>query len=137
ARGRGRWLAAAAAAAKQSRRAHWPVVGELASTAEVCARLAAAGLAVVLHEAADEPLTGAARRRAAELAATAGSADGSAPAEIVLVVGPEGGITDEELARFRSAGATVARLGPTVLRTSTAGVAAAAVLLADTGRWDR
>ncbi|HZE32970.1 MAG TPA: RsmE family RNA methyltransferase, partial [Actinoallomurus sp.] len=55
--------------------------------------------------------------------------------EIVLVVGPEGGLTDEELAVFESAGAALALLGPTVLRTSTAGVAAASVLLSRTGRW--
>ena len=55
--------------------------------------------------------------------------------EIVLVVGPEGGITPAERAALVEAGATEARLGPTVLRTSTAGAAAAAVLLARTARW--
>jgi 16S rRNA (uracil1498-N3)-methyltransferase len=53
----------------------------------------------------------------------------------VVVVGPEGGVTEEELTRFHAAGATPVLLGPTVLRTSTAGVAAAAVLLTRTGRW--
>jgi 16S rRNA (uracil1498-N3)-methyltransferase len=56
-------------------------------------------------------------------------------AEIVLVVGPEGGITDEELAAFAGAGAVPVRLGPQVLRTSTAGVAALSVLSARLGRW--
>ena len=55
--------------------------------------------------------------------------------EIVLVVGPEGGITPEELVQFAEAGAAPYRMGPTVLRTSTAGTAAAAVLLARSGRW--
>jgi 16S rRNA (uracil1498-N3)-methyltransferase len=41
----------------------------------------------------------------------------------------------DEIQRFAAAGAVPALLGPTVLRTSTAGVAAAAVLLAATGRW--
>jgi 16S rRNA (uracil1498-N3)-methyltransferase len=54
--------------------------------------------------------------------------------EVVVVVGPEGGITAEELATFRDAGARAYRLGDTVLRTSTAGTAALAVLLART-RW--
>jgi 16S rRNA (uracil1498-N3)-methyltransferase len=121
ARSRGRWAAAAAVAAKQARRTRWPVVGELAGTAAVSDRLASAGLALVLHEDAAEPLAGL---------------TGPWAGEIVLVVGPEGGIAGEELAAFGKAGATAVRLGPTVLRTSTAGVVAAAVLLAATGRWD-
>jgi 16S rRNA (uracil1498-N3)-methyltransferase len=55
--------------------------------------------------------------------------------EILLIVGPEGGISPDERAALSAAGAVEARLGPTVLRTSTAGAAAAAVLLARTGRW--
>jgi 16S rRNA (uracil1498-N3)-methyltransferase len=116
----GRWRATAREAAKQARRPWLPKITELAGTPEVAARIAAAASAVVLHEEAREPLSGL-------------SAPGKG--EIVVVVGPEGGITDEELQRFAEAGATPALLGPTVLRTSTAGVAAAAVLLAATGRW--
>src|ERR1700734_2614218 len=55
--------------------------------------------------------------------------------DLVVIVGPEGGITDEENAAFRAAGATPRSLGPTVLRTSTAGTVAAAVLLSRSGRW--
>jgi len=55
--------------------------------------------------------------------------------EIVLVVGPEGGISDAELDAFVAAGATAARLGDSVLRTSTAGVAALSVLSTRLGRW--
>jgi 16S rRNA (uracil1498-N3)-methyltransferase len=55
--------------------------------------------------------------------------------EIVLVVGPEGGISAKERSALAAAGAIEARLGPTVLRTSTAGAAAAAVLLSRSGRW--
>jgi 16S rRNA (uracil1498-N3)-methyltransferase len=55
--------------------------------------------------------------------------------DIVLVVGPEGGVSPDELAAFAEAGAAPHRLGNTVLRTSTAGTAAAALLLARTGRW--
>ena len=54
---------------------------------------------------------------------------------VVLVVGPEGGITDDELAGFTVAGAVAVAMGPTVMRTSTAGVAAAAVVFARSGRW--
>jgi 16S rRNA (uracil1498-N3)-methyltransferase len=55
--------------------------------------------------------------------------------EIVLVIGPEGGVADDELELFRDAGATAARLGENVLRTSTAGVAALSVLQTRLGRW--
>jgi 16S rRNA (uracil1498-N3)-methyltransferase len=114
-----RWRSTSRAAAKQSRRAWLPEVAELASTADVAARLRAAALGVVLHESADRPLA---------------SVDVPASGEVVLVVGPEGSITDDELAAFAAAGATAYRLGPSVLRTSTAGVVAAAVLLAKS-RW--
>ena len=55
--------------------------------------------------------------------------------EIVLVVGPEGGVSPAEAAALRSAGAVAGTLGPTVLRTSTAGAVAAGVLLSATARW--
>lgn len=115
-----RWRSTAREAAKQSRRAWLPDVAELASTSAVCARLRGAALGVVLHEAAVGPLA---------------ALDPPASGEAVLVVGPEGGITDDELAVFAGAGASAYRLGDSVMRTSTAGVAAAAVLLAKSGRW--
>ena len=55
--------------------------------------------------------------------------------DIVLVVGPEGGIAPEELERLAAAGAERVLLGDTVLRTSTAGPAAIAVLNVARGRW--
>jgi 16S rRNA (uracil1498-N3)-methyltransferase len=74
----------------------------------------------VLHEGADEPL-----------------ADVMVPddATVLVVVGPEGGLTDDEVEALRTAGASVVRLGPEVLRTSTAGVAGVSALLSRTGRW--
>lgn len=114
---RARWASTARAAAKQSRRAWVPEVADLHQTNDVAERLRAAALAVVLHEAAERPLA---------------TADVPAEGEIVVVVGPEGGITDEELAAF---GGEPYRLGRSVLRTSTAGVAAAALLLGRTDRW--
>jgi 16S rRNA (uracil1498-N3)-methyltransferase len=115
-----RWHAHAREAAKQARRARIPDVEPLASTADVAARLAASALGVVLHGQAERPLA---------------SLDVPRTGEVVVVVGPEGGITPDELVAFRAAGAHLARLGPEVLRTSTAGVAALAVLQARTGRW--
>ena len=116
----GRWRSTAREAAKQARRAWLPEITDLATTADVAVRLASAASAVILHEEAQRPLSG--------LVAPA-------KGDLVVVVGPEGGVTEEELERFAGAGGVPALLGPTVLRTSTAGVAAAAVLLAATGRW--
>jgi 16S rRNA (uracil1498-N3)-methyltransferase len=115
-----RWHGVAREAAKQARRSWVPALADPATTATVAARLGGAAAAYVLHEEAAEPL-------AALVPPSAG--------EIVLVVGPEGGVAPEELAAFVAAGARPVRLGPTVLRTSTAGVAALAVVSAATGRW--
>ncbi|MFE8959197.1 16S rRNA (uracil(1498)-N(3))-methyltransferase [Streptomyces iakyrus] len=116
----GKWRATAREAGKQSRRVRFPEVAEAATTKQVAALLAGADFAAVLHESGDAPLA---------------TADLPAIGEIVLVVGPEGGVAPEELALFEEAGAQAYRLGRSVLRTSTAGTAAAAVLLARTGRW--
>ncbi|MET3983736.1 16S rRNA (uracil(1498)-N(3))-methyltransferase [Streptomyces sp. PvR034] len=119
----GKWRATAREAGKQSRRVRFPEVAEAMSTKQVAALLAGADLAVVLHE----------DREAASLALA--TAELPAAGEIVVVVGPEGGVSPEELAVFEEAGAKPYRLGRSVLRTSTAGTAAVAVLLARTGRW--
>ena len=56
--------------------------------------------------------------------------------DVVVIVGPEGGITDDELTLLASAGAVAVRLGSEVLRSSSAGLAAAAAILSRTPRWD-
>jgi 16S rRNA (uracil1498-N3)-methyltransferase len=122
ARSLGKWRTAAREAAKQSRRSWFPEVAELATTSAVVTRLAAAASAAVLHEEATVPLSG--------LAVAPGQ-----DVDVVLVVGPEGGVTPEELTTFAEAGATAYRLGDTVLRTSTAGAAAVSVLQSVLGRW--
>jgi len=119
-----RWRTTAREAAKQARRPWLVDVPLLESTSAVVARIGsvahAGGVAVVLHEVADMPLRGLVF---------------PTDAEVVLVVGPEGGVADDELAAFEAAGAVVRRLGPTVLRTSTAGTVAAAIVMANSGRW--
>lgn len=120
ARSLARWRATARAAAKQSRRAWHPEVAALASTSEVCGLVAGADLAVVLHEEASALMAGL---------------DVPSAGEVVVIVGPEGGLTEEEVAGFVGAGAHAVRLGTEVLRTSTAGVAAASAVLSRTGRW--
>jgi 16S rRNA (uracil1498-N3)-methyltransferase len=116
----GKWRSAAREAAKQSRRPWLPEVTELATTAALAKRAAAAARAIVLE-------------------ADAGSRLHELPlperGELLLIVGPEGGISPAERAALRAAGAIEARLGPTVLRTSTAGAAAAAILLSRSARW--
>ncbi|MFG2104834.1 16S rRNA (uracil(1498)-N(3))-methyltransferase [Micromonospora echinaurantiaca] len=121
-RAREKWAATAREAAKQARRAWLPVVAGAPdeSTGTVARRIAGAAAAFVLHEEADDRLT------------TAELPDSG---EIVLVVGPEGGIAPAELDAFTAAGARPVRLGSAVLRTSTAGVAALAVLSARLHRW--
>jgi 16S rRNA (uracil1498-N3)-methyltransferase len=114
-----KWRTSARSAAKQSRRARFPLVTEQASTAEVCELVGQAALAAVLHEQGTVALAGV---------------DLPPTGDLVLVVGPEGGITQEELDAFTAAGAVVCRLGDTVVRTSTAGAVALAVLSART-RW--
>ncbi|MFD4249359.1 MULTISPECIES: 16S rRNA (uracil(1498)-N(3))-methyltransferase [Amycolatopsis] len=116
-----RWQNTARAAAKQARRAWVPPVREPVSTAELAAVAATAACAVVLE--------GSASRRLTELSLPAAG-------DLLLVVGPEGGITDGEVDALTSAGAVGVRLGPTVLRTSTAAAVALGALGAMTSRWD-
>jgi len=115
-----KWCATAREAAKQSRRSWLPTVTPLAATADLAALVAGADLAVVLHEDATAPLS---------------AVHVPASGRVVVVVGPEGGITPDELAVLTDAGARVVRLGAEVLRTSTAGVVAVAALLSRTPRW--
>ena len=115
-----KWRSTAREAGKQSRRFRFPEVADLATSKQVAALLAEADFAAVLHESGDEPLA---------------TVELPAEGDIVLVVGPEGGVSPEELALFEEAGGRPYVLGRTVLRTSTAGTAATAVLLARTGRW--
>lgn len=118
-----KWRATAREAGKQSRRVRFPEIADAATTKQVAALLAKADFAAVLHEDTEigtEPFA------TAELP-TSG--------EIVLVVGPEGGISPEEIELFTGAGARTYHLGRTVLRTSTAGTVATALLLARSGRW--
>jgi 16S rRNA (uracil1498-N3)-methyltransferase len=120
ARGRAKWQRTAAEAAKQSRRSRVPMVHPLAGTDEVAGRIRGADASLVLHGAGSVPLP---------------QANLPARGELVLVVGPEGGIAPEELQRLDDAGARTVRLGPHVLRTSTAAAVALGALGALTGRW--
>ncbi|MDH2415497.1 16S rRNA (uracil(1498)-N(3))-methyltransferase [Nocardioides sp. CER19] len=115
-----RWRSTAREAAKQARRSWFPSVAPLAVTADVTALVSAADVAVVLHEEASSPL---------------GAVNLPDAGEVLVVVGPEGGLSPEEVAGFEAAGAVTVRLGAEVLRTSTAGLAAVSALLSRTSRW--
>lgn len=124
AKGVARWQAVAAAAAKQSRRLHVPQVTDLHSTAEVSTLIgrvvADGGAALALHESGATPL---------------GGLDLRERGEIVLIIGPEGGLSDQEIEQFTAAGAVATVLGPTVLRTSTAAAVALGAIGVLTDRW--
>ena len=116
---RRKWESTVTAAAKQARRARVPVVAELVTTKTLAARIGGAAAAYVLHEDATQSL-------AAQALPTEG--------DVLVIVGPEGGISADEVSAFEAAGALTVRLGDTVLRSSSAGPAALAVLSA-AGRW--
>lgn len=120
-KGQAKWRAAAIAAAKQSRRLWWPEVDALASTADAVDLVRTTHHSLVLDTAAERSLT--------ELLPLP---DGG----VTLVVGPEGGLAPNEHRALAEAGATAVRLGPTVLRTSTAGAVAATLVLAGTAGWN-
>lgn len=117
-----RWRAVARSAARQSRRPYIPTVDGLVSTRDLVAstRSAPAGTVLVLHESATRPFVETVVPQAESL---------------TLIVGPEGGVADEELAALVDAGAVAVRLGPTVLRTSTAAAVALGALGVLTPRW--
>lgn len=131
AKSRARWVATVRAATKQARRARLAPVAEAVTTRALASRtaevVAGGGAVVVLHEEATTALAAVPLPQPAPAGA-------SAPA-LLVVVGPEGGISDAELDQLTAAGATPARLGPHVLRTSTAGPVAIALLCERLGRW--
>lgn len=113
-KGLAKWQSAAISATKQSRRFRIPQVN-YATTEQLCQRITEAQCCLVLHEDATEALSHV------QLPATG---------ECLIVIGPEGGITPEELDAFKAAGAQIVSISDAVLRTSTAGVVALAQIQA-------
>ncbi|MGW5238227.1 16S rRNA (uracil(1498)-N(3))-methyltransferase [Monashia sp. NPDC004114] len=114
-----KWEAVVTRATKQSRRARMPLTAPAVNLTSLVGRVGAAALTLVLHEDASEAL------------ADVRLPDGG---DVLVVVGPEGGITDREIEALTEAGAHLVRLGRTILRASSAGPAALAVLSAQS-RW--
>lgn len=123
-----RWVATIRTATKQARRARIPFVEQPVDSKGLVklieATVADGGAAIVLHEEATTPIGNI------PLPARMDTAP-----KVLLIVGPEGGMTEREVESFTKAGATLGRLGPHVLRTSTAGPVALSVLSSATGRW--
>jgi 16S rRNA (uracil1498-N3)-methyltransferase len=116
-----KWRRTVREATKQSRRAYIPQVAELHSTEQILEAIGQADLAVILHESATSPLA---------------KVTVPATGNVLIVVGPEGGISPLELQSFAQEGAKVVRMGASVMRTSTAGAVAAGVILSHTSGWN-
>ncbi|ALP34193.1 16S rRNA (uracil(1498)-N(3))-methyltransferase [Corynebacterium pseudotuberculosis] len=117
-----KWRAAAVAAAKQSRRSAIPTIGSPINTSELALRLKTEGfdLVLMLHEDAQQAFAALPLQQASSIA---------------LIIGPEGGIGQEESSELQAAGARLAKLGPEVLRTASAGIVALAAIGVLTSRW--
>ncbi|MET1020990.1 MAG: 16S rRNA (uracil(1498)-N(3))-methyltransferase [Arthrobacter sp.] len=141
ARAHAKWQSVVTAAAKQARRAWIPEVRSAVDGSGLQAAVAAADLAVILHEDAVRPLRQV--LQAWQTAAATGDgpaadgpvADGPVGREVLLIVGPEGGISPREVTKLCDAGAVTALLGHHVLRSSTAGPAATVLASDILGRW--
>ncbi len=124
-RGVRRWRQVAREAAKQSRRTRFPIVDELHDTRGLTSRVSAltdaGGTVLLLHEAESSPLS---------------ALDLTTVSDLMIVIGPEGGLAPEEIAAFTLAGAVAVRLGPEVLRTSTAAAVALGAIGVRTPRWN-
>ncbi|GAA3615624.1 16S rRNA (uracil(1498)-N(3))-methyltransferase [Microlunatus ginsengisoli] len=112
-RGLTRWRSTVREAAKQSRRLRVPEVADPLDTRRLAGRVATAARALILHEEAGEPI---------------GAVSVPDEGEVLVIIGPEGGIAPGELELLTGAGGRAVSLGDTVLRTSTAGVVALAAL---------
>ncbi|MCU1567883.1 MAG: rRNA ((1498)-N(3))-methyltransferase [Pseudarthrobacter sp.] len=125
-----KWQSVVTAAAKQARRAWLPEVRAAVDTAGLAAAVQGAGLAVILHEDAVRPL-----RTVLESWLSTGADAAEGPREVLLIVGPEGGISPREVTKLCGQGAVTALLGHHVLRSSTAGPAAVVLASDILGRW--
>ena len=121
-----KWESVVTAAAKQARRAWVPPVRPIVDSSGLVKAVAKVDLAVILHEDAKNPLREVLERL---------DVNGASPSEVLLIVGPEGGISPREVTRLSDAGAVTALLGHHVLRSSTAGPAAVVLASDVLGRW--
>ena len=103
-------------ASKQSRRFRIPEVTDMATTAQICEAIKVSDLAIAFHESATTKLSDQVSSHNVE--------------HLLIIIGPEGGLTDEEIAAFTQAGAKVALMGRPILRSAHAGIAAVSAVSA-------
>lgn len=103
-------------ASKQSRRLRIPEVTDIATTAQICEAIALSDLAIVFHESTDMKLSDCVSSHNV--------------AHLLIIIGPEGGITPTEIEEFKAAGAKVALMGRPIVRSAHAGIAAVAAVSA-------
>lgn len=103
-------------ASKQSRRLRIPEVTDIATTEQICEAIKLSDLAIAFHESSDVKLSDCISSHNV--------------AHLLIIIGPEGGITSTELEAFKEAGAKVALMGRPILRSAHAGIAAVAAVSA-------
>ena len=118
-----KWQSTAIAATKQSRRFNVPEIVEELALSQLLEIESETGAILVMHESATKKLSEVVTSKFAELS------------EIVIVIGPEGGISGAELELLQGAGAQIVGLGPEVFRSAHAGGAALSAVSALIGRW--
>ena len=115
-KGSEKFVITAREASKQSRRFRIPEVTETATTAQICEAIKISDLAIAFHESATSKLSDQVSSHNVE--------------HLLIIIGPEGGLTDEEIAAFTDAGAKVALMGRPILRSAHAGIAAVSAVSA-------
>jgi 16S rRNA (uracil1498-N3)-methyltransferase len=115
-KGSEKFVITAREASKQSRRFRIPEVTETATTAQICEAIKISDLAIAFHESATSKLSDQVSSHNVE--------------HLLIIIGPEGGLTDEEIAAFTEAGAKVALMGRPILRSAHAGIAAVSAVSA-------
>ena len=115
-KGSDKFAVTAREASKQSRRFRIPEVTDLATTAQICEAIKLSDLAIAFHESATAKLSDQVSSHNVE--------------HLLIIIGPEGGLTDEEIAAFTAAGAKVALMGRPILRSAHAGIAAVSAVSA-------
>lgn len=130
-----KWDNVLRAASLQARRSRFPLRHELARGTGLASILTETDTVYVLHEAAEQKLSQALRDSGPANTSAVEEASGADSGRVVLVVGPEGGISDAELDALAAIGAKAVLLGPTVLRSSSAGAAGLVMAQNSLGRW--
>jgi 16S rRNA (uracil1498-N3)-methyltransferase len=116
----GKWQSTTRESSRQSRRVRIPVISNVYSTESLISKITGLQNIFVLHESADNRLS---------------QIEINQEANVILIVGPEGGLSEIEINAFVTAGAKIVRLGESVLRAANAGAAAASVVMSRTGKW--